>query len=55
VHTLLHIAGLVDHQDRTRIAERVDDVVAQICASPSPACGTGWRRRRSTKMAATPS
>ena len=29
---LLHVAGLVDHQDRARVAERVDDVVAQIVA-----------------------
>src|SRR6478609_4551494 len=32
MHALLHIAGLVDHQDRTRVAERVDDVVAQVIA-----------------------
>ena len=32
VGALLHVAGLVDHQDRTRVAERVDDVVAQIVA-----------------------
>jgi hypothetical protein len=32
MHALLHIAGLVDHQDRTRFAERVDDVVAQVIA-----------------------
>jgi len=30
VHALLDVAGLVDHQDRTRIAKRVDDVIAQI-------------------------
>ena len=32
VGALLDIAGLVDHQDRSRVAERVDDVVAQVVA-----------------------
>ena len=32
VGALLHVAGLVDHQDRSRVAERVDDVVAQVVA-----------------------
>ena len=29
---LLHVPGLVDHQHRTRVAEGVDDVIAQIIA-----------------------
>ena len=29
---LLHVAGLVDHQDRAGVAEGVDDVVTQIIA-----------------------
>ena len=29
---LLDVAGLVDHQHRTRVTERVDDVVAQVIA-----------------------
>jgi len=32
VVALLDIAGLIDHQDRTRISERADDVVTQIIA-----------------------
>jgi hypothetical protein len=32
VHTLLDVTGLIDHQDRTRVAERIDDVIAQIVA-----------------------
>ena len=32
VDALLHVAGLVDHQDRAGIAEGVDDVLAQIIA-----------------------
>ena len=32
VHALLHVAGLVDHQHRVRVAEGVDDIAAQIVA-----------------------
>jgi hypothetical protein len=32
VHTLFHVAGLVDHQDRTDVAKAVDDVITQIIA-----------------------
>ncbi len=32
VHALLDVTGLVDHQDRTRVTERIDDVIAQIVA-----------------------
>jgi hypothetical protein len=30
MHTLLHVAGLVDDQDRSGVAEGVDDVLTQI-------------------------
>ena len=32
VHAFLDVAGLVDHQDRARITEGLDDVVAEIIA-----------------------
>ena len=32
VHALFHVAGLVDHQDRTGVAKGVDDVITQIIA-----------------------
>jgi hypothetical protein len=32
VAALFHVAGFVDHQDRTGIAEGVNDILAQIIA-----------------------
>ena len=34
MHALLHIAGLIDDQDRAGITEGVDDVVTQIISNP---------------------
>ena len=32
VDAFLHVAGLINHQDRASVAERVDDIVTQIIA-----------------------
>jgi hypothetical protein len=37
MHTLLDVAGLIDHQDRFRVTEGIDDVITQIIADPGEA------------------
>ena len=33
-HALLHVPGFINHQNRARVTEGVDDVVTQIIANP---------------------